>query len=217
MIVQGSTQAGVPSASKDQASTKSSLSTSQSNDKARAEKAQPVQTLEAALEKAKETRKTLAAQRVEQLREQMRIMRWFAMASPKTAAQQAARMGKELAAAVRDYTDPGQGFGLPGQFDRNTLDITPEDDGAAIRQKLRAQLEILKQAKADQPKDKEFVVDTLALRASIAGLVDIAKSGARKDPSLRRDIGKAQEALQEVAGLLGQAPRSSIGVLNILT
>ncbi len=75
----------------------------------------------------------------------------------------------------------------------------------------------MKQAKADQPKDKEFVVDTLALRASIAGLVDIAKSGARKDPSLRRDIGKAQEALQEVAGLLGQAPRSSIGVLNILT
>lgn len=214
MIVQGSSQAGLPTAASGPTKHRKSVTESRLS-----EKPQAVQSMEAAVEKAKETRKALAAQRVKQLREQMQIMRWFAIASPKTAAQQAARLGQDLKAAVRDYADPGAGLGMPGMKNGHTsLEIGAEDDGAAIREKLRAQLDVLKKAVEDEPLDKAFVVDVLALRSSIAGLVDVAQSGARNDLTARRNIRRAQHALQSVAAMLGQAPppAPSTSILSIL-
>lgn len=212
MIVQGSTQAGTPVNSAGPPNRNAFDKVTRN-----AGKPQAVQSLEAAMEKAKETRKALAAERVKQLREQMRVMRWFAIANPKTAAQQAARLGQDLKSAVRDYTDPGQG--LPFHLGHAAPEFGTDEDGAAIRQKLRSQLDALKKTVDDEPKDRAFVVDVLALRASIAGLVDVAKNGTRNDPASRRAIRNAQHSLQAVSGLLGQTPqqiRSNVGILDIL-
>ncbi len=172
-----------------------------------------VQSLETALEKAKETRRTMAAARVQQLREQLRILRWFAATDPKSAARQAARMNQELRSAVRDYTNPTP------SMPRAITEIpqpTPDESGEDIRNRLRAQLAQLMDMKAaleSEPRNAAFVTDALALRFGIQGLVEAAKFGGRADSYVRRDIGTAARALNEVDLTLGGFGRRSVSIL----
>lgn len=166
-----------------------------------------VQSMESALEAAREQRQAFAAERVRQLREQFGILRWFAASDPKTSARLAARISQDLNAAVRDYTDAGRTTAPD-----SVTDAGAELDGEAIRAQLRAKLEALKDALEGRPKDKAFAVDAVSVRGMIEGLVESAKFGARRNPALNRDIGVAERSLVQTDRALSSLIKNRVNL-----
>lgn len=80
---------------------------------------------------AKEQAKAAAREKITRLKEQIKTLRMMAGADPKAVAQQAARLAKELAAAIKDYASAGGTdiAAAPVVQDPATTHAAPADSG----------------------------------------------------------------------------------------
>lgn len=81
-------------------------------------------------------RKEAARQKIQQLKAQIQALRMMAQGDPKTVARQAARLARELASAVREYSGGGSGSDMSaaaatGAATGAATNVAPVDNAAA--------------------------------------------------------------------------------------